>query len=60
MREETLKNLIHVVDKLDEKQLQDRLVRCIANLQNDAENSIRTNATIFLGRISSKLNQVTK
>lgn len=60
MREETLKNLVHVVDKLDEKQLQDRLVRCISSLQNDAENSIRTNATIFLGRIAPKLKDVTR
>ena len=55
MREETLKSLVHVIDKLDEKHLQDKLVRCVVNLQNDAEASIRTNATIFLGRIASKL-----
>ena len=55
MREDTLKNLAHVVDKLDEKNLQDKLIRCISNLQNDAESSIRTNATIFLGRTASRL-----
>ena len=55
MREETLKCLVHVVEKLDEKNLQEKLVRCITNLQNDTENSIRTNATIFLGRIATKL-----
>ena len=55
MREDTLKNLVHVVDKLDEKHLQDKLTRCISNLQNDSESSIRTNATIFLGRIASRL-----
>lgn len=60
MREDTLKNLVHIVDKLEEKQLQDRLVRCITNLQNDSENSIRTNATIFLGRIASKLKEATR
>jgi hypothetical protein len=60
MREETLKNLVYVVDKLDEKNLQDRLVRCITNLQNDGENSIRTNSTIFLGRIASKLKDATR
>ena len=55
MREDTLKNLAHVVDKLDEKNLQEKLIRCIVNLQNDAESSIRTNATIFLGRTASRL-----
>ncbi len=55
MREESLKSLVHVVDKLDEKNLQDKLVRCITNLQNDQEASIRTNATIFIGRITPKL-----
>lgn len=57
MREDTLKNLVHVVDKLDEKHLQDKLTRCISNLQNDSESSIRTNATIFLGRIASRLKE---
>lgn len=50
-------SLIYVVDKLDERQLQERLVRCISNLQNDPEASIRTNTTIFLGKIASKLKE---
>lgn len=57
MREETLKCLVHVVEKLDEKHLQEKLVRSIINLQNDTDNSIRTNATIFLGRIAVKLKE---
>ena len=56
MREETLKNLIHFVDKLDEVNLQDRLVRQVKQLQDDTEKSIRTNAVIFLSKIASKLN----
>jgi SCY1-like protein 1 len=60
MREETLKNLVHVVDKLDEKHLQDKLVRCISSLQGDAEASIRTNVTIFLGKIAPKLKESTR
>ena len=55
LRENTLMSLIFVVEKLEETQLQDRLVRSVVNLQNDAEPSIRTNATIFLGKISVKL-----
>mmetsp|Transcript_12961 Transcript_12961/g.21183 ORF Transcript_12961/g.21183 Transcript_12961/m.21183 type:complete len:403 (+) Transcript_12961:733-1941(+) len=55
LREDTLKSLVFVVEKLDENQLQDKLVRCICNLQNDAEASVRTNSIIFLSRISGKL-----
>ena len=50
-------NLMNVIEKLDEVQLQEKLVRCIVGLQNDTEPSIRTNATIFLGRIASKLKE---
>lgn len=50
-------SLIYVVDKLEEVQLQERLVRAVTNLQNDAEASIRTNATIFLGKIAVKLKE---
>lgn len=57
MREETLKSLVHIVDKLEEKFLQEKLVRCITNLQSDTEASIRTNATIFLGKIAPKLKE---
>jgi len=53
-------SLIFIVDKLDEVQLQDRLVRAITNLQNDAEPSIRTNATIFLGKIAAKLKEAVR
>jgi SCY1-like protein 1 len=60
MREETLKNLIFVVDKLDEKQFQEKLVRCITSLQQDAEASIRTNVTIFLGKIASRLREAVR
>jgi hypothetical protein len=57
LRESTLMALIYIVDKLDEVQLQDRLVRSITNLQNDPEASIRTNAAIFLGKIAIKLKE---
>ncbi len=57
LRESTLMSLIFIVDKLDEAVLQDRLVRCVVSLQNDGEASIRTNATIFLGKIASKLKE---
>ena len=55
LREDTLKALLDVVEKLDEYNLQEKLVRCVCNLQNDSEASIRTNSVIFLSRISDKL-----
>lgn len=60
MREETLKNLVHVISKLDERNRQEKLVRCIVSLQTDAEASIRTNATIFLGRIAASLSEAVR
>lgn len=53
-------SLIFVVEKLEEPQLQDKLVRCIINLQNDVEHSIRTNSTIFLGKIAGKLKEAVR
>ena len=55
MREETLKNLVYVLDKIDETQIRDKLLRSINNLQGDQEASLRTNATIFLGKLSSRV-----
>jgi len=57
MREETLKSLVHLTDKLDERNLQEKLVRCITGLQADGEASIRTNAVIFLGRMAGRLKE---
>jgi hypothetical protein len=57
MRESTLMSLIYIVDKLDEVHLQDRLVRCVLNLQGDSEASIRTNTVIFIGKIAHKLKE---
>ena len=48
-------NLLHIVDKLDESAFQDKLVRVVCGLQADGEASIRTNATIFLGKIAPKM-----
>ena len=60
MREDTLKNLVHLLDKLDTEVVRNKLLRCIVNLQNDKEPSIRTNATIFLGKLVNKLNDDTR
>jgi SCY1-like protein 1 len=57
MREDTLKNLVCIVDKLEERNLQEKTVRFMSNLQSDAEASIRTNATIFIGRVAPSLKE---
>lgn len=60
MRESTLMSLIYIVDKLDEVHMQDRLVRCVLNLQNDPEASIRTNTMIFIGKIAHRLKEAVR
>lgn len=60
LRENTLMGLLHLVDKLDDSNLQDKLVRCVVNLQNDSEPSIRTNATIFLGKVAVRLREAVR
>lgn len=57
LREGTLTSLIYIVDKLEETQFQDRLVRVVCNMQNDVEAPIRTNATIFIGKIAVKMRE---
>jgi SCY1-like protein 1 len=52
IRELTLKSLVCITDRLDEKQLNDRLLRCLNKLQSDLDPGIRTNATIFVGKIA--------
>lgn len=54
IREATLKNLVFVLDVLDEKGVE-RLLRGVGTLQGDAEAGIRTNAIIFLGKLAPKL-----
>lgn len=57
LREETLKSLVFVLDKLEEIQIRDKLLRSISTLQNDQEASLRTNATIFLGKLSGRVTE---
>lgn len=54
IREATLKNLVFVLDVLDEKGVE-RLLRGVGTLQGDGEAGIRTNAIIFLGKLAPKL-----
>ncbi|KAG5189980.1 kinase-like domain-containing protein [Tribonema minus] len=55
LRELTLKSMVVFTDKLSDKNMNDKLIRHLARLQGDPEDSIRTNTIIFLGKIAGKL-----
>jgi hypothetical protein len=55
LRELTLKSMLSLAGKLNEKNLNDTLMRTLNKLQADPEPSIRTNTTIFYGKIAPKL-----
>jgi hypothetical protein len=55
VRELTIKAMVHMVPKLNENNKNDKLVRCLAKLQTDPENAIRTNTVICLGLIAPRL-----
>jgi SCY1-like protein 1 len=51
LRELTLKSMLSLVEKLNDTNLNDKLMRTLAKLQQDPEASIRTNTTIFYGKV---------
>jgi len=57
IREATVKTLIHFVPRLKAKTVEQRVVKLLVKLLSDPEQSIRTNAVICCGRISSHLPQ---
>eukprot|EP00615_Pteridomonas_danica_P002502 CAMPEP_0114336978 /NCGR_PEP_ID=MMETSP0101-20121206/6062_1 /TAXON_ID=38822 ORGANISM="Pteridomonas danica, Strain PT" /NCGR_SAMPLE_ID=MMETSP0101 /ASSEMBLY_ACC=CAM_ASM_000211 /LENGTH=495 /DNA_ID=CAMNT_0001469071 /DNA_START=839 /DNA_END=2326 /DNA_ORIENTATION=- len=60
IRELTLKSMLTLAPKLNEKNLNDRLMRSLTKLQSDPEASIRTNTTIFFGKIAGQLAPTTR
>ncbi|RMX66668.1 hypothetical protein DD238_006606 [Peronospora effusa] len=60
LRELTVKSMLHIADKLSESNLNNRVMKYFAKLQSDPEPAIRTNTTICLGKIASKLNDTTR
>lgn len=56
IREETLKAVLHIHDKLSDRQLNNELLRYLAKLQNDEKPEIRTNTVVCLCRIAKNLN----
>ncbi|CAM9153913.1 unnamed protein product [Ectocarpus sp. 6 AP-2014] len=55
LRELTLKSMVAFTQQLSEKNMNDKLIKHLARLQGDAEDSIRTNAIIFLGKVAAQL-----
>ncbi|RKO96201.1 ARM repeat-containing protein, partial [Caulochytrium protostelioides] len=55
VREHTLRSILVIADKLNEKILNNTLLRFLAKLQTDPEPGIRTNTTILLGKLATKL-----
>jgi SCY1-like protein 1 len=59
MRELTLKSAIVVVEHLTPANLE-KLTRYLVRLQNDAEDSIRTNTVIFIGKVAPNLSDMAR
>ncbi|KAI9329125.1 armadillo-type protein [Zopfochytrium polystomum] len=60
IREATLKSVLVLMPKLNERIVNNDLLRYLAKLQTDEEPGIRANTTICLGKISRNLNEMTR
>lgn len=60
IREATTKSIIHFAPKLNDRILNNDLLRLLAKMQADQEASIRTNTCILIGRLGPSLGYNTK
>ncbi|KAI7906564.1 uncharacterized protein BX663DRAFT_427236 [Cokeromyces recurvatus] len=60
IREQTIKSILLIVPKLNDKIINYDLLKHLAKLQMDPEPGIRTNTTICLGKIAKYLNESTR
>ncbi|EKM53988.1 uncharacterized protein PHACADRAFT_96310 [Phanerochaete carnosa HHB-10118-sp] len=60
IREATIRSIISISDKFNERILNNDLLRFLAKMQGDPEASIRTNTCILLGRLGPNLGYNTK
>ncbi|KAI9328976.1 armadillo-type protein [Obelidium mucronatum] len=60
VRECTLRSVLLIVPKLNERIINNDLLRFLAKLQNDEEPGIRANTTICLGKLATSLNEITR
>ncbi|KAI1823451.1 armadillo-type protein [Xylaria intraflava] len=55
VREQTLKSVLVVINKLSDRIINGELLKCLAKTANDEQPGIRTNTTICLGKIAKNL-----
>ncbi|KAI9496704.1 armadillo-type protein [Zychaea mexicana] len=60
IREQTIKSILYIVPKLNDRIINYDLLKYLAKLQVDEEPGIRTNTTICLGKIAKHLNDGTR
>ncbi|KAF3924339.1 hypothetical protein ABW21_db0209801 [Orbilia brochopaga] len=60
VREQTVKSILVVINKLSDRQINGDLLKYLAKTQNDEQPGIRTNTTICLGKIAKNLGQHTR
>ncbi|KAJ3398330.1 hypothetical protein HDU80_009050 [Chytriomyces hyalinus] len=60
VRECTLRSVLVIAPKLNERLINNDLLRFLAKLQGDEEPGIRANTTICLGKLASHLNEATR
>lgn len=57
VREQTVKAVLSVITKLNDRVVNGELLKFLARTANDEQPGIRTNTTICLGRIAKNLGQ---
>ncbi|KAK9452911.1 armadillo-type protein [Dipodascopsis uninucleata] len=60
IREQTVKAVLVIIDKLSERNINNDLLRHLAKTQNDEQPGIRTNTTVCLGKIAHNLGPHTR
>ena len=60
VREQTVKAVLSVINKLSDRTINGDLLRYLAKTANDDQPGIRTNTTICLGKIAKNLGQSVK
>lgn len=60
MREQTLKSVLVIINKLSDRTVNGELLRYLAKTANDEQPGIRTNTTICLGKIAKNLGTSTR
>lgn len=60
IREQSVKSVLTIIDKLSDRQINGDLLRLLAKTQNDTQADIRANTTILLGKVADKFSASTR